>query len=74
MIARLLSGLQPRMMSSPATRGSPISDLISVETSSGDVRHSKPCPDIFDAAVARLRTKDPREIIVVGYDSSPLHR
>ena len=43
-----------------------IEDLISVETSSGDVRHSKPCPDIFDAAVERLRTRDRREIIVVG--------
>lgn len=43
-----------------------IGDLIGVETSSEDAERSKPCPDIFEAAVARLRTKERRAILVVG--------
>src|ERR687897_2949234 len=43
-----------------------IEDLISKETSSDDVERSKPHPDIFQAALARLEGVLPSEAIVVG--------
>jgi len=43
-----------------------IEDLISKETSSDDVERSKPHPDIFQAALARLGGVLPSEAIVVG--------
>jgi HAD superfamily hydrolase (TIGR01549 family) len=43
-----------------------IDDLIDAETSSDDAERSKPCPDIFEAAVARLGITDLSRILVVG--------
>jgi len=43
-----------------------IDDLIEGETSSDDVERSKPCPDIFDAALQQLRNVAPGKVIVVG--------
>lgn len=43
-----------------------IDDLIANETSSDDVERSKPHPDIFQAALARLGEVQPRDAIVVG--------
>jgi HAD superfamily hydrolase (TIGR01549 family) len=43
-----------------------ISDLIDAETSSDDAEKSKPHPDIFQAALARLGNKSPDRTIVVG--------
>ena len=43
-----------------------ISDLIDAETSSDDAEKSKPHPDIFQAALARLTNKSPDRTIVVG--------
>lgn len=43
-----------------------IDDLIDAETSSNDAKHSKPHPDIFEAAVAKLGVKDLNKILVVG--------
>ena len=43
-----------------------IVDLIDAETSSDDADKSKPYPDIFQAALARLGNKSPRRTIVVG--------
>jgi HAD superfamily hydrolase (TIGR01509 family) len=43
-----------------------ISDLIDAETSSDDAEKSKPHPDIFHAALARLTNKSPDRTIVVG--------
>ena len=43
-----------------------IEDLIDAETSSDDAEKSKPHPDIFEAAVKRLRDVTPAEILVVG--------
>lgn len=43
-----------------------IVDLIDAETSSDDAAKSKPHPDIFHAALARLADKDPDRAIVVG--------
>jgi HAD superfamily hydrolase (TIGR01509 family) len=43
-----------------------IDDLIEGETSSDDVERSKPCPDIFDAALQQLGNIAPGKVIVVG--------
>ena len=43
-----------------------IEDLIDAETSSDDAEHSKPCPDIFEAAIAKLGITDLSRILVVG--------
>lgn len=46
-----------------------IEDLVHVETSSGDAEKSKPHPDIFEAAIQRLKSSVSRENIVVVGDS-----
>lgn len=43
-----------------------IADLLEDETSSDDAEESKPEPDLFEAALAKLGSPDPRECIVVG--------
>lgn len=43
-----------------------IADLIDGATSADDVEHSKPCPDIFQAALAKLPGIAPHEAVVVG--------
>lgn len=43
-----------------------IGDLIDVETSADDAHRSKPCPDIFEAVVERLRGISPDRMIAVG--------
>lgn len=44
-----------------------IEDLVEVETSSADAKRSKPHPDIFEAALARLGDNiDKKDVIVVG--------
>ena len=43
-----------------------IADLLETATSSDDVEHSKPCPDIFEAALAGLKGVAPHEAIVIG--------
>jgi HAD superfamily hydrolase (TIGR01549 family) len=43
-----------------------ITDLVDEETSSDDAEHSKPHPDIFEAAMKRLKGVDTDETIVVG--------
>lgn len=43
-----------------------IDDLIEIETSSDDAERSKPCPDIFEAAIAKLGIADLSGILVVG--------
>ena len=42
-----------------------VQDLV-VSTSADDADHSKPCPDIFEAALARLDKVFPEDTIVVG--------
>ena len=41
-------------------------DRLEAETSSSDAEHSKPFPDIFEAALARLPGITPAEAIVIG--------
>lgn len=41
-------------------------DLVSATTSKDDVEHSKPCPDIFAAALDKLKPLGPYEVAVVG--------
>jgi HAD superfamily hydrolase (TIGR01509 family) len=41
-------------------------DLIHAATSKDDVEHSKPCPDIFQAALAKVSPLGPGEVLVVG--------
>ena len=41
-------------------------DLIHAATSKDDVEHSKPCPDIFEAALAKVAPLGPDETLVVG--------
>ncbi|KAA2237783.1 HAD family hydrolase [Salinarimonas soli] len=43
-----------------------IADLVDDATSSDDAERSKPYPDIFQAALARLRDVEPGEAVVVG--------
>ena len=43
-----------------------IEDLVEEETSSDDAEKSKPHPDIFEAALARLEDLKPEEAVVVG--------
>jgi HAD superfamily hydrolase (TIGR01549 family) len=43
-----------------------IDDLIESETSSDDADRSKPYPDIFQAALARLKDVAPEDAIVIG--------
>lgn len=48
-------------------------DLISATTSQDDVEHSKPCPDIFAAALGKVPPLGPDEVWVVGdtpYDAA----
>ena len=42
-----------------------VADLIEGSTSADDAEHSKPCPDIFEAALARVRCR-PNEAVVIG--------
>jgi beta-phosphoglucomutase-like phosphatase (HAD superfamily) len=43
-----------------------VEDLLDAFTSADDAEHSKPCPDIFEAALGRLQDVRPAEAIVVG--------
>ena len=43
-----------------------IEDLIGAETNADDAEKSKPCPDIFEAALHKLDDPIPNEVIVVG--------
>lgn len=43
-----------------------VEDLLDVTTSADDAEHSKPCPDIFKAAVGRLEGVAAAEALVVG--------
>jgi HAD superfamily hydrolase (TIGR01509 family) len=41
-------------------------DFVSSTTSADDVEHSKPCPDIFAAALKKVAPLGPDEVVVVG--------
>ncbi|HEX8238214.1 MAG TPA: HAD family hydrolase [Allosphingosinicella sp.] len=41
-------------------------DLVSATTSKDDVENSKPCPDIFAAALAKVAPLGPEDVAVVG--------
>jgi HAD superfamily hydrolase (TIGR01549 family) len=43
-----------------------IEDLIDAETNASDAEKTKPCPDIFQAALHKLGDPPPNEVIVVG--------
>ena len=43
-----------------------VQDLVDAVTCADDVAHSKPCPDIFQAALARLDGVTPDQAIVIG--------
>jgi HAD superfamily hydrolase (TIGR01549 family) len=43
-----------------------IEDLVDAATSADDVHRSKPCPDVFQAALDRLGGIGPHEAVVVG--------
>jgi HAD superfamily hydrolase (TIGR01509 family) len=42
------------------------SDLVAATTTKDDVESSKPCPDIFEAALAKLAPLGPQDVVVVG--------
>lgn len=41
-------------------------DLVTATTSADDVEHSKPCPDIFAAALAKVAPLAAEQVVVVG--------
>ena len=43
-----------------------VADLVTATTSADDVEHSKPCPDIFAAALQKVAPLGPGEVVVVG--------
>lgn len=43
-----------------------VRDLVDATTSKDDVDHSKPCPDIFAAALAKVAPLGAEEVLVVG--------
>jgi beta-phosphoglucomutase-like phosphatase (HAD superfamily) len=43
-----------------------IADLVDAVTTKDDAEHSKPCPDIFEAALERIAPITPGEAVVVG--------
>ena len=43
-----------------------VEDLVDVAITKDDAEHSKPCPDVFETALARLENVEPKEAIVVG--------
>ncbi|WP_438030891.1 HAD family hydrolase [Sorangium sp. So ce233] len=43
-----------------------VGDLVSWTVSADDVERSKPHPDLFEAALDRLGSVDPREVVLVG--------
>ncbi|HZP22759.1 MAG TPA: HAD family phosphatase [Terriglobales bacterium] len=43
-----------------------IADLVQEQTSADDAERSKPHPDIFEAALARLKDVDAREAVTIG--------
>jgi HAD superfamily hydrolase (TIGR01549 family) len=43
-----------------------VEDLVAATTSRDDVESSKPCPDIFEAALARVAPLGPDDAVVVG--------
>jgi HAD superfamily hydrolase (TIGR01509 family) len=54
-----------------------VEDLIDGSTSADDVERSKPCPDVFQAALARLDDVQPHEALVIGdtpYDATAARR
>jgi HAD superfamily hydrolase (TIGR01509 family) len=53
-----------------------IDDLVDAETAGSDVERSKPCPDVFEAAIARVSVA-PERAIVIGdtpYDAIAARR
>jgi HAD superfamily hydrolase (TIGR01509 family) len=42
------------------------SDLFHAATAKDDVEHSKPCPDIFEAALGKVKPLGPGEVVVIG--------
>lgn len=49
------------------------SDLVDASTSADDAERSKPCPDIFAAALAKLDGASPADAVVVGDSPYDMH-
>jgi len=43
-----------------------VENLIDAETNASDAKRTKPCPDIFEAALEKLGNPSPNEVIAVG--------
>jgi HAD superfamily hydrolase (TIGR01549 family) len=43
-----------------------IEDLVDAETNASDAKKTKPCPDVFEAALKKLGNPAPDEVIAVG--------
>jgi HAD superfamily hydrolase (TIGR01549 family) len=74
LVARLSTDGKRVILASSATRDeleeykriAGIADLLEADTSSDDAERSKPHPDIFLAAMAKVADADPERVIVVG--------
>ena len=53
-----------------------VDDLIDAETTSSDVEHSKPCPDVFEVALGRVAVERARAIVIgdTPYDAIAARR
>lgn len=75
LIALATSAKEDELASHIETLG--VSELVDAATNADDVERSKPCPDVFQAALARLDGVRPEDAIVIGdtpYDAIAARR
>ncbi|WP_437581704.1 HAD family hydrolase [Sorangium sp. So ce887] len=62
----VLASSLPRRELDASTERAGVGDLVSWAVSADDAERSKPRPDILEAALDRLGSVDPREVVLVG--------
>ncbi|MGK4004365.1 HAD family hydrolase [Sorangium sp. So ce1036] len=62
----VLASCSPRGVLDASIERARVGDLLSGAVSADDADRSKPHPDVFEAALDRLGSVDPREVVIVG--------
>lgn len=62
----VLASSSPRGVLDASIERARVGDLLSGAASADDADRSKPHPDVFEAALDRLGSVDPREVVIVG--------